>query len=30
MLNDRGLNKKWQGFMMPEHIAMLKKAEEDY
>ncbi|WP_368298835.1 YolD-like family protein [Cytobacillus firmus] len=30
MLNDRGINKKWQGFFMPEHIAMLKKAKEDY
>ncbi|WP_299091165.1 YolD-like family protein [uncultured Metabacillus sp.] len=30
MLNDRGKSKKWRGFFMPEHIAMLKKAEEDY
>lgn len=30
MINDRGKAKKWQGFFMPEHIAMLKKVKEDY
>lgn len=30
MINDRGKAKKWGGFFMPEHITMLKRAEEDY
>ncbi|HER2169496.1 TPA: YolD-like family protein, partial [Streptococcus pyogenes] len=30
MIRDRGKNIKWQGFFMPEHIKMLKDAEQDY
>lgn len=30
MIRDRGTQKKWQGFFMPEHVAMLRQAETDY
>ncbi|MEK3888055.1 YolD-like family protein [Bacillus sp. FSL K6-3431] len=29
MIKDRG-NKKWQGLMLPEHVAMLKEMNNDY
>jgi len=30
MLRDRGINKKWQGFFMPEHIKTLRDNDRDY
>ena len=30
MIRDRGKNKKWQGFFLPEHLKMLKDFQYDY